>query len=125
MNPHAMFLRETCALPDRFDLCQLRFCSHWMVVDGLTSYALDAKVRSGGWHFMWMVGSCCRRGLGWTEDKAVRRAVERALNKTSEQLNAAELDSVVVMKYPGFFVAKATLHPRQVQQNASLDTPNA
>ena len=125
MIPHVMFLRETCALPDRFDLRQERFCDRWMQVDGLTACALDAKVRRAGWHFMWMVGSCCRRGLGWTEDRAVRQAVGRALHNTSEQLNAAELDSVVVKKYPGFFLAKATLHPRQIQQSASLDTPNA
>jgi hypothetical protein len=125
MIPHAMFLRDACALPGRFNLRQERFCDRWMQVDGLTARALDARVRSGGWHFMWMVGSCCCRGFGWTEDKAVRRAVKRALNKTSEQLNAAELDSVVVKKYPGFFSARVTLHPRQIQKNASLDTPSA
>lgn len=91
------------------------------------SRALDAKTRDAGWHFMWTVGSFCRRGCGWTEDKAAYQALkrERALNKTSEQFSASELDSIVVKKYPGFFLAKAILHPRLIQQLTSLDMPNA
>ena len=51
-----------------------------MLVDDLTAVALDAKIRNAGWHFMWMVGSCCRRGCGWTHEEAVHQALERALN---------------------------------------------
>jgi hypothetical protein len=96
-----------------------------MLVDDLTAVALDAKIRNAGWHFMWMVGSCCRRGCGWTHEEAVHQALERALNKTSEQFNASELESVVIKKYLGFFWAKVILHPRLIQQLTSLDTPCA
>ena len=120
-----MFLRDTCALPDRFALSQEQFCEKWMVVEGLTAKALDTKIRGAGWHFMWMVGSSSRRGFGWTAEEAEQQALERALRKQSEQYNASELDSVVIKKYPGFFMAKVILHPRLIQQLTSLDMPNA
>ncbi len=95
-----------------------------MLVEGLTAQALDKKIRGAGWHFMWMLGSCSRCGCGWTEAKAVHQALERALNNTAARFNGSELDSVVVKKFPGFFMAKATLHPRLIQQMTSLDMPN-
>ena len=125
MKQNAVFLREDCTLPDRFVLRQERFCQNWTRVEDLTALALDARIRSAGWHFMWLLGSCCRRGCGWNRDGAVHQALERALKKTSEQFNASELDSVVVKKYPGFFMAKVILRPRVIQQLTSLDTPRA
>ncbi len=125
MKLHAIFLREGCTLPDRFVLRQERFCRNWTKVEDLTALALDARIRRVGWHFMWLLGSCCRRGCGWTRDGAVHQALERALNKTSEQYNASELDSVVVKKYPGFFIAKVILHPCVIQHQTSLETPRA
>jgi hypothetical protein len=120
-----MFLREACTLPDGFVLRQERFSPDWMLVADLTAVALDAKIRSAGWHFMWMMGSHCRCGFGWTEEGAVRQALERALNKMATQFNASELDSLVIRKYLGFSIAKAVLLPRLIQHLTSLDTPNA
>jgi len=120
-----MFLREACALPDRFALSQEQFCKKWMLVEGLTAQALDTKIRGAGWHFMWMVGSSSRHGYGWTAEGAERQALERALRRQSEQFNASELDSVVIKRYPGFFMAKVVLHPRRIQKLTSLDMPNA
>lgn len=120
-----MFLREACTLPDQFVLHQERFCQNWMLVEDLDAAALDAKIRSAGWHFMWMLGSNCRRGCGRTPDGAVHRALERALKMTARKCNASELDSFLVKKYPGFYIAKVTLHPRRIQHLTSLDIPNA
>jgi hypothetical protein len=96
-----------------------------MLVEGLTAQTLDADIRGAGWHFMWMVGSCCRLGYGWTAEGAERRALKRALRKQAEQFNASEIDSVVIKKYPGFFRAKVILHPRLIQQSTSLDMRKA
>ncbi len=94
-------------------------------MEGATARTLDVKIRGARWHFMWMVGSCSRRGCGWSEDKAVRQALERALKHTGEQFNASELDSVVIKKFLGIFMAKVILHPRLIQRLTSLDIPNA
>lgn len=125
MKPHAMFLRESCSLPDGFILPRDRFCPNWTLVDDLTATAVDARIRRAGWHFMWMLGSCCRHGCGWTQKAAVHHALERALNRTASQFNASELDSFAVRKIFGIFMAKVVLHPRLIQHRTSLDTPIA
>ena len=120
-----MFLRESCLLPDGLNLRKQRYFQGWMHVDDLTATALDAKIRQAGWHFMWMLGSCIQRGYGWTSEGAVHQALKGALNKTGEQFNASELDSLLVKKYPGFFMAKVILHPRLIQQLTSLEMSKA
>lgn len=125
MNPHTMFLRESCLLPEGMVLHKQRYIQDWMHVNDLTAIALDAKIRKAGWHFMWMMGSRIQRGYGWTSEGAVRQALGRALTKTDEQFNASELESIVVNKYPGFYVAKVILHPRKIQQLTSLEMPQA
>ncbi|MCU1312746.1 MAG: hypothetical protein JWM54_503 [Acidobacteriaceae bacterium] len=42
------------------------------------------------------------------------------LNRTEGRFNAAELGLVKVTRYPGFHIARATLHTRQIQQHTSL-----
>ena len=121
MKLHAIFLRDECALPDKFVLRQERFCRDWMLVEGFAALALDAKIRSAGWHFMWMLGSSSRRGCGRTREGALHHALERALKVTAKQFNASELDSYQARKYPGFYVAKVILHPRRIQLQASVD----
>jgi hypothetical protein len=125
VKAHAIFLRAGCALPDRFFLQQERFCQDWMLVEGLAAVTLDAKIRGAGWHFMWMLGSNCRRGCGRTREGAIHQALERALKTIARQFNASELDSFLVKKYLGFHIAKVTLHPRQIQKQTSLQVANA
>lgn len=96
-----------------------------MLVEGLTAQTLDADIRGAGWHFMWMVGSCCQLRYGWTADGAECQTLQRALRKQADQFNASELDSVLIKKYPGFFRAKVILRPRLIQQSTSLDMQNA
>lgn len=117
-----MFLREACALPNQFVLRQELFCPKWMLVEDLTAAGLDAKIRSVGWHFMWMMGTSIRRGFGRTSDQAIHQALQRALNKTAKEFNASELESFLVSKFPGFYMAKVIVHPRQIQRLTSLDT---
>lgn len=122
MTNHAMFLREGCNLPDRLDLRQETFCEEWKLVEDALAPALDTKIRGAGWHFMWVQGSNSRRGFGRTQEAAIHRALTHGLKSVTGQFNAAELDSMKVAKYPGFYVAKATLQPRQIQHQASLES---
>jgi hypothetical protein len=47
--------------------------------------------------------------------------LSRALKGVADRFNAAELDSVRVAKYPGFYIATVTLQSRQIQENTSLN----
>jgi hypothetical protein len=115
-----MFLRTECTLPDGIDLVQERFCERWISVADTTAAALDVIIRNAGWHFMWLEGPYSRIGAGRTAESAIGKAVALALNQVNGRFNAAELDSINVRKYPGFLVAKVTLHARHIQQAASL-----
>jgi hypothetical protein len=81
---------------------------------------LDVRVRKAGWHFMWLEDAYSRHGFGRTAESAISKAITLALNEVKVRFNAAELGSVSVSRYPGFQVAKVTLHARQIQQQASL-----
>lgn len=84
------------------------------------STALDEKVRNAGWHFMWLEAAHASHSVGVTETSAIAKAIARALNQIKDRFNAAELGSITISKYPGFRIAKITLHARHIQQHASL-----
>jgi hypothetical protein len=115
-----MFLRTGCILPVGMELIQTRFDEKWMSVENATAATLDAQVRNAGWHFMFLQTAHSRVGIGRTAESATTKAMALALKQTEGRFNAAELGLVKVMRYPGFHVARATLHTRQIQQSASL-----
>ena len=115
MKPHGMFLRAACILPDGLDLREERFCAAWMSVDE-TAAVLDVKVRNMGWQFIWLKSACSRSGFGRTETSAVATAIARTLNQVNHRFNSAELYDVDAKKYPGFWVAKVTIHAHKIQQ---------
>jgi hypothetical protein len=100
-------------------------CHGWTLVEEITAMVFDTMVRQAGWHFMWLQGASSRRGFGTTQDEASARALVRALGGISRRFNAAELDAVQVKKYLGFYIAKVTVQPRHIQENASLESAHA
>jgi hypothetical protein len=120
VKPHVMFLRTACLLPDGLDLAPKRFSDAWMSVEETTSATMDLKVRGAGWHFLWLKDTYSRLAFAQTEALVVTKAVSRALKEIKGGFNAAEFDELVVSRYPGFRVARATLHARHIQQEALL-----
>jgi hypothetical protein len=92
-----------------------------MRVEEISAPAFDTIIRRAGWHFMWVLPACTRRGLGTTSEAATDRALTRALRGVPRRFNAAELDSIHVAKYPGFYIANVTLQSRQIQEHTSLE----
>jgi hypothetical protein len=120
MKLSAMFLRTGCILPDGMELIQTRFDEKWMSVENATATTLDVRVRNAGWHFMCLQTAHSRVGIGRTAESAISKAMALALKQTEVRFNAAELGLVKVTRYPGFHVARVTLHTRQIQEHASL-----
>jgi hypothetical protein len=81
----------------------------------------DIMIRQAGWHFIWISGSCSRRGCAWTQAKAIENALGRALGAVSKQSNAADFDSVRVTKCLGFHVATVTVQRRRIQELSLLE----
>jgi hypothetical protein len=118
---HSIFLRSGCILPDRVDPPRESFCDNWAHVEGIEASDFDVIIRRAGWHFMWVHGSCSRRGYGLTEESAIHRALARSLRGITRRFNAAEFDSLRIKRFPGFYIANVTMEARQIQQNTSLD----
>jgi len=108
-------------LPKRLDPLREPIGDGWMRVEEIPASVFDTMIRQAGWHFMWILRPSARRGFGITQDAATHRALIRALRGVASRFNAAELDSVRVAKYPGFYIANVTLQSRQIQEHTSLD----
>jgi hypothetical protein len=122
---HSVFLRKGCILPNRLDPLQEPIGNNWAMVEDLPALVFDTMIRQAGWHFMWLQGSCARRGFGISRQSATDRALVNALNGIARRFNAAELDSVRAAKCLCFHIATVTVQPRQIQEEASLALSNA
>jgi hypothetical protein len=101
-------------------LIQEQFGQKWMSVEDTTAVALDKKLRSADWHFMWLTEAHSSLSAGRTAESACNSAIVLALEKVQKRFNAAELSLLKITKYPGFWIAKVILQTRQVQQHPSL-----
>ncbi|MGB0064815.1 MAG: hypothetical protein WBP85_10260 [Terracidiphilus sp.] len=120
MRINTVFLRDECVLPSRFDLAQKPFSKGWAEAMGTVATELDTRIRSLGWHFMWLADSYSSQALGRTAETAIHRALARTLPAVRGRFNAAELDSVRVTSFAGLHMARVTIHARQIQRHASL-----
>lgn len=120
MNLPAIFLRTGTVLPDNVDFVQTSFSEGWMSVGTTTVNSMDREIRQAGWHFVWLVESGAGMAAGRSEEAACKHAAVLALKRISARFNGAELGHIRVTRYPGFYVAKVTLHTRQIQQQTSL-----
>ena len=122
MKLHSIFLRNECILPKRLDPLREPVGDGWMRVEEIPASVFDTMIRQAGWHFMWILRPSARRGFGITQDAATRRALISALRGVASRFNAAELDSIRISKYPGFYIANVILQSRQIQEHTSLDS---
>jgi len=121
VTPHSVFLRSKCDLPEPLDPLTEPVGEHWACVEEITAPVFDTMIRQKGWHFMPVDNLRTRKGLGLTEESAVHRALAHALRAVAGRFNAAELIAVQARKYPGFYIAKVTVQPRQIQQYTWLE----
>lgn len=121
MNPHSVFLRKECVLPDRIDPVRDSVGENWSLVAEITAPVLDTMIRRMGWHFLCVLRPFRRKGFGATEADATKRAVARALRGIATRYNAAELISAQARRYPGFYVTAVILQPRQIQHFTPLE----
>lgn len=121
MKPRSVFLRRECILPARLDPLREPIGDGWTRVEEISAPVFDTMIRQAGWHYMWVPPNCVRRSFGANTEVAIVRALTRALGSIPRRFNAAELDSVRVTKWPGFYIATVTLQSRQIQEHTSLD----
>jgi hypothetical protein len=121
MRPHSVFLRNGCILPECLDPLREPVGENWTLLEAITAPVLDTMIREVGWHFLWVLRPCSRRGFGLSEEDASQRALARALKGVARRINAAELVSVQAARHLGLHTAIVTLQPRQIQEHSRLD----
>lgn len=120
MKLHSVFLRDDCVLPRSLDPLRQAYAEHWTQEKGIPAPVFDTMIRQAGWHYIWMLGSCSRRGCARTWEAATDRALSRALHAVSGRSNAAELDNVQIKSYLWFHLAKVTIQRRRIQEHSAL-----
>lgn len=121
MTPHSVFLRKKCILPQRLDPLTEPVGEHWTRVEEIPAPVFETMIRQQGWHFMPVDKPRARKAFGLTQEGAIRRALVCALRHVAGRFNAAELTAVQTGNYPGFYIAKVTLQPRQLQHHTWLE----
>ena len=124
MKLHSVFLRKGCVLPYPLNPLCVPFGEQWTHVEEISSSVFGTMIRQAGWHFIWILGSCSRRGCSRIQAKAIENALGRALAAVPRQSNAADFDSVRVTKYLGFHVANVTVQRRRIQELSLLESDN-
>lgn len=115
-----MFLRNGCALPDKFRLKQEPFNAGWMSANDITAASLDAGIRRAGWQFLWLHNVSSGFGYARNAPAAIAQAIGRALRRTSGRFNAGEVVSIRVSRCAGFHLARVAVHARHIQQQGAL-----
>jgi hypothetical protein len=119
---HSVFLRDDCTLPSCVNPLRNDVGEHWTYVQDISSPVFDIMIRQAGWHYIWMLGCCSRRGCARTQEAATENALGRALKAIAGHSNAAELDSVQITSFAWFHIANVTVQRRRIQEHSSLDT---
>ena len=121
MKLHSVFLRKGRVLPIPLNPLRTPFGEYWTHVEEIPASVFESMIGQAGSHFIWTCGSISRRGFGRTPAQAVEHALSRVLTAISRQTNAAEFDSVRIVKYMGLNVANVTMQRRRIQQQSQLE----
>ena len=124
MRSHSVFLRRGCKLPNGLAPLQETVGDDWLRITDVDAPVFDTMIRQAGWHFMCICIANAHNGFGITRQNAIDRALLHALEQVASRYNAAELNSVQVTKYLGFYVATVSVQSRQIQQETSLECPD-
>ncbi|MGA2167561.1 MAG: hypothetical protein ABSG62_05075 [Terracidiphilus sp.] len=103
VKEHTLFLRQGCILPDQFDLRSRAVFKGRRRRPGCWRQ-MWMRVRSTGWHFVWIEDWHSFRGLGRTPRTAIHRALIGAL-KEVKGASMAPLSSIRMVRYSGLRMA--------------------
>lgn len=116
MSAPTVYLRKQCLLPDGLLLQQSSVDTAWNSVKEISGSDLSALIQEHGWHCIWLAGGFSRISLGRTAESASTKAIQAGLEAISARFNAAEVDSLRVATYGGFYLARVTMRVRQIQK---------
>jgi hypothetical protein len=120
-----LLLRAQIKLPVGLNLATEEFREGWDFVGVRDARLLEKKILKRGWNFIRIVNVWLRSGVGESPQMAIAGALSLALRQASPHFNAAEVNRIEWTQYPGFFLARVTVNPYRIQQNALLPVPDS
>jgi len=115
-----VFIEEGTPVPDSLVFESAPYSDGWRSVKNLNGYDLDRKIRSAGWT-LFDLSHVNASVFGFDREKAVHRAVKRALAKTkSDSFNALEISQVAAKRFLGLSCVTVGARMRHVQESMFL-----
>lgn len=120
INELNVLLREQIELPDDLNLATDEFREGWKFVRSGNVMRLKEKIQARGWNFIKIADGSLRSGVGDTSQQAIASGLKLALRHISPHFNAAEVEHIELTEYPWFFLARVSVYPYRIQQDAVL-----
>ena len=115
-----MLLRARVELPVGLKLATDEFGEGWNFVRRENARRLEKKIQTRGWNFIKIADGLLRSGVGERSQEAIASALKLALRQVSEHFNAVEVEHIELTQYPWFFLARVSVYPYRIQQDAVL-----
>lgn len=93
----------------------------WRRVTNCDAYGLDRQLREAGWTFFYLAGEISASVLGWGREKALERAIHKALARISAGgFNCLEIAQITAKRFLGLLYVSVSAHPRHIQEGMFL-----
>jgi len=115
-----VFLRAEAELPSGFKVAMEEFREGWKLMRSGGKCRLEKKVQTRGWNFIKFASAELRSGVGAVSQDAIASALQLALRQVDASSNAVEVVRIELTQYPWFFLARVSVFPYRIQQEAAL-----
>ncbi|MGD0522273.1 MAG: hypothetical protein ABSA48_13525 [Terracidiphilus sp.] len=115
-----VLLRERIELPAGLKLATDEFHEGWNFMRTGDAQRLKEKIQTRGWNFIRIADESLRSGVGDTSQEAIASGLKLALRHVSTHFNAVEVEHIELTQYPWFFLARVSVYPYRIQQDAVL-----
>jgi len=120
MNIGTIFIEEGTPSPSSLKFESEPYSNGWRSVKNLNGCELDRRLRAVGWN-LFSLAQIKASVVGFNRERAVRRAVKRALAKvTSDDFNALEIRQVAVKRFLGLTYVAVSAYARHLQESMFL-----
>jgi hypothetical protein len=119
-----ILLREQADLPDGLQWSTKEFREGWSFLRAVTLLQLEKQIVSHDWNFIRIATGSLRCGVGDTAQESIANALRLALRRVGPRFNAAVVKNIELTQYPWFFMARVSVNPYRIQQEAVLSLPD-
>ena len=117
--------RDTIKLPEALMATAESFEEGWNFIRFGNVHWPDGAVRRCGGHFVWIAEPSLRSGVGQTAQAAIGAALKLALRRLNPGADAANVDSIQLIQYPWFVIARVGISPYHIHADGVPQSTDA